>query len=230
MSETAALGSGPGVITPDGCAVDVYTLLPPGPDPDIVHAAVGDGASILELGSGTGRVTHPLVALGHAVVAVDESPEMLAHVQGAETVLARIEGLDLGERRFDAVLMASHLINVPSDGMRLALLSTCRRYVTDTGCVIIQQWPAAWFDTVTEIEGTTGGGITGRLRDISRSGPALLSGTVEYRAADRLWTQTFTTTRLEEPELAAALSAVGLALDAFLTDDNAWLRAVPLLA
>ena len=35
--------------------------------------------------------------------------------------------------------------------------------------------------------------------------------------------------RLEEPELAAALTVVGLALDAFLTDDHAWLRAVPSL-
>lgn len=230
MSETASPGSGPGVITPDGCAVDVYTLLPPGPDPDIVHAAAGDGASILELGSGTGRVTHPLIALGHAVVAVDESPEMLGHVHGAETVLARIEDLDLGERRFDAILMASHLINVPSDGTRLALLSTCRRYVADTGCVIVQQWPPAWFDTVTETEGTMDGGITGRLRDVSRPAPALLSATVEYKVGDQLWTQTFTTRRLEEPELATALTTVGLTLDTYLTDDHAWLRAIPLLA
>ncbi len=49
-----------------------------------MYEAAGAGASILELGCGAGRVTHPLVALGHPVVAVDESPEMLAHVRGAE--------------------------------------------------------------------------------------------------------------------------------------------------
>jgi len=62
------------------------------------------------VGCGTGRITHPLVALGHPVVAVDESPEMLAHVRDAEKVCARIEHLALG-RRFDVVLLASHLIN-----------------------------------------------------------------------------------------------------------------------
>ena len=44
----------------------------------------------------------PLIALGHPVVAVDESPEMLAHVGGAETVRARIQDLALG-RRFGVV-------------------------------------------------------------------------------------------------------------------------------
>jgi hypothetical protein len=56
-------GSGPGVITPDGCAVELYSMLPPGPDPEIVHAAVAPPpSSILELGAGAGRVTHPLSA------------------------------------------------------------------------------------------------------------------------------------------------------------------------
>jgi SAM-dependent methyltransferase len=86
-------------VTADGSPVEVYLLLPPGDEPEIVHAAIPRGASILELGSGAGRVTHPLLALGHEVVAVDDSPSMLAHVR-AETVCARIGDLDLG-RTFD---------------------------------------------------------------------------------------------------------------------------------
>jgi len=97
-------GSGPGAITPDGCAVELYELLPPGEEPAIVHTAVPPGASILELGAGAGRMTHPLLRLGHPVVAVDESPEMLARIHGAETVRAKIQSLDLG-RRFDVVLL-----------------------------------------------------------------------------------------------------------------------------
>ena len=58
-------GTGPGVITPDGCAVDFYVMLPDFGEPAIVHEAAGPGASILELGCGAGRVTHPLIALGH---------------------------------------------------------------------------------------------------------------------------------------------------------------------
>jgi 2-polyprenyl-3-methyl-5-hydroxy-6-metoxy-1,4-benzoquinol methylase len=66
-------GSGPGVITPDGCAVEFYALLPPRPEAEIVHAAGTPGASVLDLGAGTGRMTSALAALGHRVVAVDES-------------------------------------------------------------------------------------------------------------------------------------------------------------
>src|SRR5712691_871386 len=98
-------GTGPGVITPDGCAVDFYARMTAMGEPEIVHDAAGPGASILELGCGAGQITHPLAALGHPVVAVDESPEVRAHVRGAETVCARIEDLALG-RRFDVVLLA----------------------------------------------------------------------------------------------------------------------------
>lgn len=33
-------GTGPGAITPDGCAVDLYARLPVGDEPDIIAAAV----------------------------------------------------------------------------------------------------------------------------------------------------------------------------------------------
>jgi predicted RNA methylase len=59
-------------------------------EPEIVHAAAGSPrASVLELGAGTGRIADALAALGHPVVAVDESPEMLAHIRNAETVARR---------------------------------------------------------------------------------------------------------------------------------------------
>jgi SAM-dependent methyltransferase len=69
---------------PDGSPVEVYLRLPPGEEPGIVHAAVPEGAAVLELGCGAGRLTRALLAFGHPVVAVDQSPEMLRHVQGAE--------------------------------------------------------------------------------------------------------------------------------------------------
>jgi SAM-dependent methyltransferase len=217
-------GTGPGVITPDGCAVDFYALMPDLGEPAIVHEAAGAGASILELGSGAGRVTHPLVGLGHPVVAVDESAEMLAHVRGAETVCARIQDLSLG-RRFGAVLLASHLINA-DDETRNAFLDACRRHVANDGCVIIQQHGPEWFATAKAGE-VSRDGVSYRLRDVSRPAPNLVSATVEYVVGERSWTQTFTTKRLDENELAAALAAAGLGLDRYLTPDRSWLRAVP---
>ncbi len=218
-------GTGPGVITPDGCAVDLYAQLPDFGESAIVHAAAGPGASILELGCGTGRVTHPLVALGHEVVAVDESPEMLAHVRGAATVCARIEGLSLG-RRFDAVLLASHLVNVADERTRKALLTACREHVADGGCVIVQQHTPEWFTEAADSEHASDAMIA-RLRDVSRPAPNLVSATVEYAVGDRCWTQTFTSMRLDSAELADALATAGLRLDRYLTEDNAWFRAVP---
>jgi SAM-dependent methyltransferase len=193
-------------------------------EPAIVHDAAGPGASILELGCGAGRITHPLTALGHRVVAVDESAEMLAHVRDAETVCAPIEDLALG-RRFDVVLLASHLINA-DPATRAAFLSACRRHVTDDGCVIVQRHTTEWFDAVADSE-TTRDGIIFRLRDISRPTPNMLSATVEYVDGDQCWTQTFTELRLDETEVAAALADAGLRLDRYLTDDHAWFSAIP---
>ena len=246
----AERGTGPGVITPDGCAVELYRVLPAMGEPEVVHAAIPAGAGILELGAGAGRVTRRLVALGHPVVAVDESAEMLAWVRGAdphrggsgagstpstsagvasvgaETVRARIQELDLG-RRFEVVLLASFLVNTDDGDLRRRFLEACRRHVGEGGCVLVQRHPPAWFDEAVEGE-RTDGGITFRLRDLSRPGPGLLAATAEYQVGERVWTQTFTAERLDDEALAAALAEAGLAVDAYLTGDGSWVRAVPL--
>jgi SAM-dependent methyltransferase len=205
--------------------VEFYALLEPTGEPEVVHAAVPPGASILELGAGAGRVTHRLVALGHPVVAVDESPEMLARIRGAEVRQARIQDLDLG-RPFDVVLLASFLVNTDDRGLRRRFLETCRRHVAERGCVLVQRHPPAWFDDAVEGEGVAGG-VLHRLRDISRPAPGLLAATVEYQAGERVWTQWFTAERLDDDQLAAALGEAGLAVDAYLTADGSWVRAVP---
>jgi SAM-dependent methyltransferase len=217
-------GSGPGPITPDGSAVELYALLPAMGEPEVVHAAIPAGASILELGAGAGRVTHRLVELGHPVVAVDESPEMLARIR-VETVQARIQDLDLG-RRFDAVLLASFLVNTPDHELRRGFLAACRDHVDEDGCVLVQRHPPGWFDEATEGERTRGGVIF-RLRDLRRPGPGVLAATAEYQVGERVWTHTFTARRLDDDELAAALGEAGLAVDAYLTGDGSWVRAVP---
>ena len=218
-------GTGPGVITPDGCAVELYRVLPAMGEPEIVHTAIPAGAGILELGAGAGRVTHPLVGLGHPVVAVDESAEMLAWVRGAETVRATIQELRL-HRRFDVVLLASFLVNVPDRGLRGRLLAACRDHVGEGGCVLVQRHPPGWFDEAAEGERVTGG-IAFRLRDLRRPRPGLVAATAEYQVGERVWTQRFTAERLGDQELEAALAGAGLAVDAYLTGDGSWVRAVP---
>lgn len=218
-------GAGPGAITADGCAVDLYARLPASRDPEIIDAAVPAASSILELGCGAGRVTHPLIALGHDVTAVDDSAEMLAHVQGATTVQSRIEDLRLPDR-FDVVLLASHLVNVPDDDVLASLLACTSRHVRPGGCVLLERHPPSWFDDVVASEQERGG-ITYVLRDISRPGPDVVAATVEYRIGPLVWSQAFVTRRLDDVRLVAVLRAAGLRFDAVVTDDGRWVRAVP---
>ncbi len=114
--------------------------LPAEPDLGRVRSVLSADASILDLGSGPGRIANPLAALGHHVVAVDDSPEMLALIVGAEVELGDVRNLHLG-RRFDAVLALSHLVNSPARSQRLDLLRTCREHVHDDGVVLVQRYP-----------------------------------------------------------------------------------------
>jgi hypothetical protein len=170
-------------------------------------------------------MTHPLVALGHPVVAVDESAEMLARVRGAGTVRARIQELHLG-RRFDVVLLASFLVDTPDRELRRRFLAACREHVRDDGRVLVQRDEPRWFEEAAESERTSGG-ITFRLRDLQRPGAGLLAATVEYAAGGQVWTQSFTAERLDDEQLAAALGEAGLAVDAYLPGDGSWVAAVP---
>jgi hypothetical protein len=58
----------------------------------------------------------------------------------------RIEDLWLG-RRFDAVLLASHLINTPDEAARQSLLVSARRHLADAGRVLVEWHPPQWFET-----------------------------------------------------------------------------------
>lgn len=220
-----AVGEGPGVITPDGCAVDLYAVLPPRGEPEIVHAAIPEGASILELGAGAGRLVHPLLELGHEVVAVDESAEMLAHVRGAVTVHSKIQSLALG-RRFDVVLLATHFVNDPDDVRRQGYLRACREHLAPGGCVIIQRHEPDWFEVAEDGEAVVDG-ITFALRGVTRPDSNLLAARMQYTLPDgRSWTHRFVTRRMNDDELEAELAAAGLAVEAYLQPRTDWVRAV----
>ncbi|AIR97813.1 class I SAM-dependent methyltransferase [Streptomyces glaucescens] len=219
-------GTGPGAITPDGCAVELYARLPAGPEPDIIASAVPAGASVLELGSGVGRMTHPLLARGYRVTAVDESPEMLERVRGARTVLSPIEDLDLGET-FDAVLLASFLVHTGDTRVRRGLLRTCLRHVAPDGCVLIQR-EGEDYHTKVPRERVDPSGFTVRIVASDPVGDGLRSVRAEYEFPDATWTQTFRARPLTEEQFEEALAEAGLTVDRYLTDDRTWVRAVPL--
>ena len=124
------------------------------------------------------------------------------------------------------MLLASFLVNTDDGDLRGRFLEACRRHVGEGGCVLVQRHPPGWFDEAVEGE-RADGAITFRLRDLSRPGPGLLAATAEYQVGERVWTQRFTAERLDDEALAAALAEAGLAVDAYLTGDGSWVRAVP---
>ncbi|MET8979885.1 class I SAM-dependent methyltransferase [Streptomyces sp. NPDC004539] len=217
-------GTGPGAITPDGCAVELYSRLPVGPEPDVIAGAVPAGARILELGCGVGRMTHPLLERGFRVTAVDESAEMLERVRGARTVHSPIERLELGET-FDVVLLASFLVHAGDAEVRRGLLRACARHVAPGGSVLIQREGADYHTDVPR-ERVDPHGFSVRIRSSTPVGEGVNSVHVEYEFPDAVWTQTFLARPLSEEQFGEALGEAGLRADRVLTGDGVWVRAV----
>ena len=221
MFDPGTHGSGPGEISPDGSSVEFYARLPEGhATAAMIHEAIPAGATVLELGAGTGRVTHPLLAVGHPVVAVDVSAGMLARINGARTIRARIEDLQL-DAEFDAVLLMSYLINYGRPG---EFLRTCHRHVTRAGLVILQRETPEFHDTAGPRTWSRDG-VDFRLYDVSRPEPDVVTATIEYRIDDATWTHSFTSRHIADEDLPGLLGGAGLRFDRFLDEDCGWIAA-----
>jgi SAM-dependent methyltransferase len=198
---------------PDGSPVAFYRRLPATGEPELVHGLVPAGASILDLGCGPGRIAGPLVALGHPVTGVDDGAGMIAALpRGVDGVVGDARSVRLG-RRFDAVLLASHLVNAPDDGP--AFLATAAAHLRPGGLVIAETYPPSW----------TPDGALGR---VTRLGPAeivLLSAevegdrlraTVRYGVDGASWEQPFEAHLLDQMALASLLEDAGLRFETWL--------------
>jgi SAM-dependent methyltransferase len=209
-------------IAPDGSPVLLYARLPALGEPELIHRAVPAGAQILELGAGAGRITHELLALGHEVVAVDNSSAMLGFIRGAETVLADLEALDL-RRRFPIVVLASNFINDPDTATRRAFLACCARHVLPNGRVLLQGFPRDW---IPNTDWSRRGDVRIRLKRFELDGD-LVSGEMEYVVDGVELHHVFESKLLSEEELEHDLRAVGLRRSRLLDDSGAWTEAVP---
>lgn len=210
-------------MAPDGSPIEVYLRFPAGDGRRSFTVPFRRARRSWSWVAGRGG-THPLVALGHPVVAVDQSEEMLRHVQEAETVLADIETLDLG-RRFPVVLLASNLVNA-EDTWRAAFLGACRRHVFEDGRVLIQRLEPDLDWIAYEGRTQERGGVSVTLRDV-RLEDRLLSAVAEYRVGDDVWRQPFTSRLLDDEELAGELAAADLRLGRILGERRTWVEALP---
>jgi SAM-dependent methyltransferase len=212
--------------TPDDSPVGLYLAIGTEGEPELIHSVIPAGATVLDLGCGVGRIAHPLIRLGHPVVAVDESAEMLAYVRGAETVRSKIEDLDI-DRTFDCVLLMSNLVNTKFPAQRAAFLSTCRRHVAPDGLVLIERYDPKLRIQEGISDGVYGGvGITLERRGEGGRG----SWKLTYTHPDgRTWTQegTGSPTVLDDDQMRAALSHVGLELVRVFGPKRRWVLARP---
>lgn len=130
----------------------------------VYDALVGDDASeieqlltaarrlrgdVLDLGCGSGRLTIPFLASGRAVVAVDASEamcELLEEKAAAlprrlssrlEVVLGDMSRLDLGDRRFDVVLLGTTNVTLLTEDQRRSTFATIRRLLTPEGRLLV---------------------------------------------------------------------------------------------
>ncbi|WP_405067427.1 class I SAM-dependent methyltransferase [Kribbella sp. NBC_01510] len=214
-------GTGPGPHTPDGSAIELYEVTPVHGEDQLINAAIDPGSSILELGCGTGRITRPLLACGHQVVAVDESPDMIARVTETETICSTIGDLRL-DRRFDVVLMMSYLINVADDAERLRLLQTCALHVRPGGAVLLQQQIPGMLRGPAVMENDRRRLVVSDVEELPGNRQA---ATLTHTIGGRSWSQRILTQNLTEEQLSAQLTEAGLTLTDYLTPDKTWVRA-----
>jgi SAM-dependent methyltransferase len=194
-------------VAPDGSPVAVYRALPVEPEFTPVLDLLRPPMSVLDLGCGVGRLANELVVRGFDVTGVDESAEMLRHVAaGVRTVEAGLVGLDLG-RTFDAVILASHLVNVADPATRTAFLQATADHVAPAGVVLIEHWEVPPPEPA-DSDGAVGD-VAVEFRVLGRRGDDLL-GRVTYTLGESAWVQEFRATLLGESDLDDELARVGL--------------------
>jgi SAM-dependent methyltransferase len=200
-------------VAPDGSPVAFYRRLPAVGEPELIHAVIAPGASVLDLGCGTGRIAGPLVALGHPVTGVDDGPGMIAALPpGVEGVVADAQTVRLG-RRFGAVLLASHLVNDPEAGA--AFVATAAAHLEPSGVVVGETYPPGW-DPSPSVGRETGMGDARIELLRARVVGDLLEAEVRYGFDDLVWQQVFRARLLGEDGLRALLTSGGVAFERWL--------------
>jgi SAM-dependent methyltransferase len=106
--------------------------------------AAAHGAPVLDVGAGTGRVALHLAARGHAVVALDRSPALLAALRHRaaglpiETVEADARAFDVGERRFALMIVPMQTVQLLGGAAgRRAFLRRARAHLAPGGVLAI---------------------------------------------------------------------------------------------
>lgn len=208
MQSESLRGEGRGVITQDGCAVDVYLKLPYRGELDLLATYLPPRCSVLELGCGTGRLTRHLLDKGHVVTAVDNSAEMLRHVPVSATkVRCDIERLELS-CTFDVILLASNLINTGDEALRRAQLSACRQHLAPHGKLLFERFDPTWLRSVEPGPFPSIGEVEIEVERAARH-DKYVDMSIRYAIGDAVWKQHFTARLLDDEDVRLAVLEAG---------------------
>jgi SAM-dependent methyltransferase len=193
--------------------------LPYGGEVELFRSCIPGESSVIELGCGVGRITRELLARGYRVTAVDNSPEMLAHVPSqASRICADIETLVV-ETTFDAVILASCLVNVADAAIRAAQLAKCRDLLKPSGRLILERYDPSWLANVQIGPLGNFGDIEMQLDEIHRDG-AKVDICLRYRWRGEEWLHDFSAAILDDDEIYSCLVSAGFAPPSWI--DRRW--------
>jgi hypothetical protein len=157
-------------------------------------------AATVEGTAGAGRVCLALAELGTPVASLVQA------VLDPDVSAPSLEALDLG-RRFATVVLGSHLVNVPDDGLRLAWLRAAARHAAPRARVLVEHHPVDWAETAEPTEPTPGADLG--MEEVRRH-PPFVSAVSTFDIGGRTVRQPFTARVLSAEELAEAVASAGL--------------------
>ncbi|MEO8273596.1 MAG: hypothetical protein ABI620_05995 [Chloroflexota bacterium] len=164
-------------------------------------------ASTLHGPAGAGRICLALAELGVELDALQQA--VIDPTVGA----SELDAFDLGDR-FDTVVLASHLLNLPDERARLAFVRAAARHATPHARLLLEHHPIDWAETAEEAQPTPGS-VVG-MTEVRRHVP-FVSAVSTYDVGGRYERVPFTARVLSEAELDHVLASVHLSRHARLT-------------
>jgi len=169
-------------------------------EPATLRPLGSTGAAMLDGSAGAGRIVHALIEAGvgcESLVQVVIEPDLQPDA---------IDSIDFG-RRFETVVLGSHLVNLPDASRRGALLGLAARHLAESGSIVVEHHPIDWAETADEVEPTAGSTVG--MVEVRRE-PPFVSAVSVYDIGGRWVRQPFTARVLSEAELRDALAGAGL--------------------